>query len=60
MPPKKKKVKNVVVNPTTNHDKIQINIIKDLDEDKKIKPEKVFEGFKTKKKTTTKKKKSKY
>ncbi len=60
MPPKKKKVKNVIVNPTSNHDKIQINIKKDLDEDKKIKPEKVFEGFKTQKKTTTKKKKSKY
>ena len=57
MPKKKKNVKNVKVEPTTNHDKIQINIKKDLDEDKKIKPEKVFEGYKTNKKKTTKKKK---
>tara|TARA_Y100000592_G_scaffold96284_1_gene164490 strand:+ start:516 stop:692 length:177 start_codon:yes stop_codon:yes gene_type:complete len=56
MPKKKKNVKNVKVEPTTNHDKIQINIKKDLDEDKKIKPEKVFEGYKTNKKKTTKKK----
>ena len=44
--PKKKKVKNVMVKPITNHDMIQINILKNLDEDKKIKPEKVFEGYK--------------
>ena len=50
MPKKPKKVKNVMVKPTTNHDKIQIDIKKDLEEDKKIKPEKVFEGYKTQKK----------
>ena len=63
MPKKKKVVKNVIVKPTTNHDKIQINIKKDLEDDKKIKPEKVFEGYKpkvsvakpTKKKTAKKK-----
>ena len=43
---KKKKVKNVMVKPITNHDMIQINIPKTLDDDKKIKPEKVFEGYK--------------
>ena len=48
MPKKKKVVKNVIVKPTTNHDKIQINIKKDLEDDKKIKPEKVFEGYKPK------------
>ncbi len=56
---KKKKVKNIKVKPQTNQDQIQIDIKKELDEDKKIKPEKVFEGFKTQKKTN-KKKKSKY
>ena len=54
--PQKKKVKNVNVKPQTNHDNIQINIKKSLDDDKKIRPEKVFEGYK---KTNTKKK-SKY
>ena len=44
--PKKKKVKNVIVKPLTDHNKIQINIPKSLDDDKKIKPEKVFEGYK--------------
>jgi len=44
--PKKKKVKNVMVKPITDHNKIQINIPKSLDDDKKIKPEKVFEGYK--------------
>lgn len=57
MPKKKKNVKNVKVEPTTNHDKIQINLKKDLEEEKKIKPEKVFEGYKSNKKKTTKKKK---
>ncbi len=51
-----KKTKNVNVKPITNHDKIQIDIKKDLDDDKKIKPEKVFEGYKSTKKKTTKKK----
>ena len=68
MPKKKKQVKNVMVKPLTNHNKIQIDIMKDLDNETKIDPSKVFEGFKkikvntTKPKTTTKKKttKSKY
>ena len=57
MPNKKKVVKNVNVKPTTNHDKIQIDIKKDLEDDKKINPKKVFEDYKpkTKKKTTKKK-----
>jgi hypothetical protein len=56
--PQKKKVKNVYVKPQTNHDNIQIDLKKSLDDDKKIKPEKVFEGYKqsnTSKKTNTKK-----
>lgn len=60
--PQKKKVKNVNVKPQTNHDNIQINLKKALDDDKKIRPEKVFEGYKQSyqsKKTNTKKK-SKY
>lgn len=54
----KKKVKNVYVKPQTNKDVIQIDLKKDLDDEKKIKPEKVFDGYKSTKKT--KKKKSKY
>ena len=46
--PKKYKVKNVMVKPITDHNKIQINIPKSLDDDKKINPSKVFEGYKTK------------
>jgi|TARA_R100001509_G_scaffold7532_1_gene4343 hypothetical protein len=57
---KKKKVKSVKVKPITDHDKIQIDIKKDLEEDKKIKPEKVFEGYKSSKKKVNKKTKSKY
>lgn len=53
MPKKSTKVK-----PIRDHNKIQLDIKKELDEDKKIKPDKVFEGYKTTKKTT--KKKSKY
>lgn len=59
---KKKKVKNVIVKPQTNQDNIQINIKKELEDDKKIKPEKVFEGYKSSKKnikTKTKKTKTK-
>ena len=52
------KKKSIHVKPITDHNKIQIDIKKDLDEDKKIKPEKVFEGYTSTKKT--KKKKSKY
>eukprot|EP01043_Picozoa_sp_COSAG02_P009278 COSAG02_NODE_313_length_24939_cov_470.394485_7_plen_61_part_00 len=59
--PKPKK-KSTHVKPVTDHNKIQIDIKKNLDDDKKIKPEKVFEGYKTTKKsnTSSKKKKSKY
>ena len=49
--PKKKVKKNVNVKPQTNHDNIQINLQKSLDDDKKIKPEKVFEGYKKTKKS---------
>lgn len=58
MAKKKKNVKNVNVKPITNHDNIQLDIKKDLDEETKIKPEKIFDGFKTKKKTIKKKKSS--
>jgi hypothetical protein len=51
MPPKKKVKKIVIVKPQTNKDKIQIDIIQDLDDNKKIKPEKVFEGYKKTKKS---------
>jgi hypothetical protein len=44
--PKKTKVKSTYVKPIKDHDKIQIDIKKNLDDDKKIKPEKVFEGYK--------------
>ena len=54
---KNKKVKNINMKPQTNHDNIQLNIKKHLDEDKKIKPEKVFEGYKSSKKNKKKKKK---
>ncbi len=53
------KKKSIYVKPITDHNKIQIDIKKDLDDDKKIKPEKVFEGYQTSKKKKTKKK-SKY
>ena len=60
MPKKKKVVKNVNVAPITDHDKIQIDIKKDLDDNKKIKPEKVFEGYKSSKKKVNKKVNNKY
>lgn len=41
--PKSKKV--VYVKPITDHNKIQIDIKKTLDNDKKIIPEKVFDGY---------------
>ena len=59
MPKKKKVKKNVNVKPQSNHDKIQINIKKDLEDDKKIKPEKVFEGYKSQKKIPVSKTKKK-
>tara|TARA_R100000805_G_C3524047_1_gene45300 strand:+ start:206 stop:379 length:174 start_codon:yes stop_codon:yes gene_type:complete len=56
--PKPKK-KSTHVKPITDHNKIQIDIKKNLDDEKQIKPEKVFEGYK-KSKTSSKNKKSKY
>jgi len=50
--PQKKKVKNVYVKPQTNHDNIQIDLKKSLDDDKKINPNKIFDGYGSK---TTKK-----
>lgn len=57
MPKKSVKVKQV-----SDHNKIQINIKKNLDDEKKIRPEKVFDGYNKTKKTNkkTKKNKSKY
>jgi len=57
MPKKSVKVKQV-----SDHNKIQIDIKKNLDDDKKIRPEKVFDGYNKTKKTNkkTKKNKSKY
>jgi|TARA_R110000824_G_scaffold86025_2_gene213219 hypothetical protein len=52
---KQKKVKNVMVKPIVNHDWIQINIMKELNDDKKIKPEKLFEGYSQPKKKPKKK-----
>ena len=54
MPKKKKQVKNVMVKPITDHNKIQIDIMKDLDNETKIDPSKVFDGFKKPKVNTTK------
>ena len=56
------KKKSILVKPVTDHNKIQIDIKKNIDDDKKIKPEKVFEGYNTTKKSkaSSKKKKSKY
>jgi hypothetical protein len=54
----KPKKKSTNVKPVTDHNKVQIDIKKNLDDEKKIKPEKVFEGYQSTKKT--KKKKSKY
>jgi len=50
------KKKSVNVKQVKDHNKIQIDIKKSLEDDKKIKPEKVFEGYNKK----TSKKKSKY
>tara|TARA_S200002703_G_scaffold131662_1_gene119272 strand:- start:6546 stop:6713 length:168 start_codon:yes stop_codon:yes gene_type:complete len=46
MPAKVKKSVKVV--PVKNHDAIQIDIKKSLDDDKKIKPEKIFDSYKKK------------
>tara|TARA_Y100000592_G_scaffold100896_1_gene183568 strand:- start:3 stop:170 length:168 start_codon:yes stop_codon:yes gene_type:complete len=55
MPKKSVKVKQV-----SDHNKIQINIKKNLDDEKKIRPEKVFDGYTKKTNKKTKKNKSKY
>ena len=53
--PKKNKTKKVVnVKPMKNRDEIQIDVKKQLDDDKKINPNKIFDGYTTKKSTTTK------
>ena len=57
---KKNSKKSVKVSPIKNHDEIQINIKKVLDDDKKIKPEKIFDSYKKKEKENKKKIKSKY
>jgi hypothetical protein len=55
-----KKYKTINVKPTKNPDKIQIDIPKMLDINKKVdKMEDIFQGYKQPKKNT-KKKKSKY
>jgi hypothetical protein len=46
--PTKKNVKPTFVLPIKDHNKIQIDIKKSLDDDKKIRPEKLFEGYKKK------------
>lgn len=54
MPPKKvtnvKQIKNI-----RTYDKPQIDIKKTLDDDKKVKPEKIFEGYKKSSSKKTKK-----
>ncbi len=53
--------KSTNVKPVSDHNKVQIDLKKSLDDDKKIKPEKVFDGYNKTKSTTKKtKKKSKY
>jgi len=46
--PKKKKTINV--KPTTDYDKIQIDIKGVINDDKKIKPDKIFDGYNSKSK----------
>jgi len=53
------KKKSTNVKPVSDHNKVQIDLKKSLDDDKKIKPEKVFDGY-TKKTNKKTKKKSKY
>jgi hypothetical protein len=54
--PKKKKTVNV--KPITNHDKIQIDIKKSIEDDKQINPTKIFDSYQ--KNNNKKKIKSKY
>lgn len=51
-----KKVKNKNVKPIKDHNQIQINIKKDLEDDNKINPKKVFDGYTATKKPKKKKK----
>ncbi len=58
------KKKTINVKPMTNRDKIQLDVKKFFEEEKKIKPNQIFEGYKSKKgvyvkKGDTSKKKSK-
>ncbi len=53
---KKRKVNIVKVPQIINHDEIQLNIKKNLDDDKKINPNKIFDKYDNKK---TKKQKTK-
>lgn len=49
---KKSKNKKVVnVKPIENHDNIQLNIKKELEKEKEVKPKDVFQNYPTKKKT---------
>ncbi len=52
---KKKKVQIVKVPQIINHDEIQINIKKNLDDDKKINPNKIFDKYDNKNKIKKKK-----
>jgi hypothetical protein len=53
--PKKAPAKKVVnAKPMKNRDEIQIDVKKQLDDDKKINPKKIFDGYSTKKSTTKK------
>jgi len=40
------KKKSVFVKPIINHNKIQLNIVNELDKDKIITPEKIFDDYK--------------
>jgi len=50
------KKKSTNVKQVKDHNKVQIDLKKSLDEDKKIKPEKIFDGYNK----TNKSKKKKY
>ena len=51
---KKKKVKTTHVKPMTKGQIFQIDMKTNLEKDKKIKPEKIFEGYNKKKKVKSK------
>jgi hypothetical protein len=54
---KKKKGKVVYVKPVVNHDVLQINILQEKKEEKNPTPDKIFQGYKSKKEVKPKKKK---